>query len=67
MTKQQLQDSTGVVVRLGAIAAAVLGLGVFFHNRLAAVEIKQAEQARDVQYILEAVKDMKSTLERKLP
>lgn len=67
MTKQQLQEGTGVVVRLGAIAAAVLALGLIFHNRLSAVEIKQAEQARDVQYILEAVKDMKSTLERKLP
>jgi hypothetical protein len=40
----RLSENTSVVIKAGAIAAAIVAVLWWFHGRIAAVEIKQAEQ-----------------------
>jgi hypothetical protein len=59
MTKQQVTENSGVVIRWGLIGALVLSLAVWFNTRLSAVEIQQVEQKTDIKHILEIVQELR--------
>ena len=61
MTKP-ITDGTGVLIRAGAIAAAVIALAAWFNTRLSAVEIQQAEQKSDTRHIIDLVLEIKQDL-----
>lgn len=62
MTRQQLSENTGWVVRTGAIAALMLAGAFWFHNRLAAVEVAQEAQKTKIDLIYDMVKDIKTAV-----
>ena len=69
MTKA-LTENSGVLVRAGAVVAALLSLGVWFNTRLSAVESGQVEAKKDIQYTQDTVREIKSDLKevlRRLP
>ena len=64
MTKPILTESTGWVVRTGAVVAALLMLCVWFNTRLSAVEISQAESKTKVDMILDIVRDIRTAIKK---
>ena len=64
MTKPILSESTGWVVRTGAVVAAMLLLCVWFNTRLSAVEIGQAESKTKVDMILDIVRDIRTDIKK---
>lgn len=56
MTKPQLTENTEWAVKTGAIVCLTLAGCFWFHNRLAAVEVVQAEQRTETRLILETVR-----------
>lgn len=59
MTKAQIHEGTGWVIRTGVIAGLLCAGAFWFHNRLAAVEVAQAEAKTKVDMILDIVKDIR--------
>jgi hypothetical protein len=54
MTKV-ISENSGVLIRWGVIAVALVTILVAFHSRIAAVEMQQVEQKTDIKYIKEGV------------
>lgn len=67
MTKQQIHEGTGWVVRTGAIVALLCLGAAWFHNRLAAVEVAQAEAKTKVDMILDIVKGIREDVRANHP
>ena len=63
MTKA-ITENTGVVVRWGAVAGAIVLLSIWFNTRLSSVEIAEAEQKAKVDMILDIVKDIRSDIKK---
>ena len=63
MTKT-ITENSGVVIRWGVIAGAILALSVWFNTRLSSVEIAQAEQRTKVDMILDIVKDIRADIKK---
>lgn len=59
MTKAQIHEGTGWVVRTSVIAGLLCAGAFWFHNRLAAVEIAQAEAKTQTSMILDIVKEIR--------
>lgn len=69
MTKA-LTENSGVLIRAGAIVAALLSLGVWFNTRLSAVENAAVEAKKDMQYTQDDVREIKGDIKellRRLP
>jgi hypothetical protein len=64
MTKPQITESTGWVIRTGAVVASVLTLCIWFNTRLSAVEIAQAEGKTKMDMILEIVRDIRTDIRK---
>lgn len=62
MTKQQVTENTGIVFKWGAIATALLSVGIWFNARLSAVEVTQAEHKSDLNHILKSLDRIESRL-----
>jgi hypothetical protein len=63
MTKN-ITENSGVVIRWGVIAGAVLALSIWFNTRLSSVEIAEAEQKAKVDLILDIVKDIRADIKK---
>lgn len=70
MTKT-LNENTGIMLRASVVVAAIASLGVWFNNRLSAVETSTVEVRKDIQYtqgtVLEMKADLKEVLNRLPP
>jgi uncharacterized membrane protein YciS (DUF1049 family) len=64
MTKQQLSEHTPWVVKTGVIVGLLCAGAFWFHNRLAAVEVAQAESKTKVDMILDIVRDIRSDIRK---
>jgi uncharacterized membrane protein YciS (DUF1049 family) len=64
MTKQQLSENTPWVIKTGVIAGLLLSGAVWFHSRLAAVEIAQEASKTKLDMIYEMVKDIKAEVKK---
>lgn len=64
MTKQQIHEGTGWVLRTGVIVSLLCCGAFWFHNRLAAVEVSQAEGKTKLDMIYDIVKDIRSEVKK---
>lgn len=62
MTKQQITENTPVVFKMTVIIGAILGVSIWFNNRLSAVEFTQIEQKTDIKYIKESVQRIETAV-----
>ena len=63
MTKS-IGENSGVIVRWGIIAAALVTVLLSYHTRISAVELQQVEQKTDIKYIKEAVDEIKQAVKK---
>lgn len=61
---KHITENTGWVVRTGVVAAMILAASVWFHNRLAAVELAQESQKTKIEMIYDIVKDVQQEVKR---
>jgi uncharacterized membrane protein YciS (DUF1049 family) len=61
MTKP-ISENTPVVFKMTVIIGALLSVGIWFNNRLSAVEMSSVEQKTDIKYIKESVQRIESAV-----
>jgi len=61
---KHITENTPLILRAGVAVALLIGVTVWFNNRLSAVEVAQAEQRSDIRHVLEVVLELKQAMIR---